>query len=87
MALWILVISWAMLALVVLSLAIYRNLLGIHERPVHVSPTAGVTEMRDFKKAERIERWGEWLTVVVVAYGLVVAAVYLLELVEHGLPP
>ena len=84
MTMWILVISWAILALVVLGMAIYRNVLGIHESPVHVSPTAGITEVRDFKKAEHIERWGQWLTVVVVAYGLVVAAAYLLELIERG---
>jgi hypothetical protein len=84
MTIWILVISWVVLALVVLGMAIYRNLLGMHENAVHVSPTAGTTEVKNFKKAEHIERWGQWLTVAMVAYGLVVATVYLLQLVETG---
>ena len=83
MTMWILVISWVILAIVVLGMAIYRNVLGMHEDPVHVSPTAGTTEVREFKKAEHLEKWGLWLTVVVVVYGLVIAAVYLLELTGH----
>lgn len=84
MTLWILAISWAILGLVVLGMAIYRNLLGIHENPVHVSPTAVMTAPKGDRKAEQIEHWGQWLTVLLVAYGLVVAAVYLLDMVERG---
>ncbi|HUI43984.1 MAG TPA: hypothetical protein VL523_18630 [Terriglobia bacterium] len=84
MALWIYVVPWAILALVVLGMAIYRNLLGIHENPVHVSPTAGMTEVKAFRKEDLIERWGQRLTVITIVYGFVLAIVYLLEVTENG---
>jgi hypothetical protein len=73
--------------LVVLALAIYRNLLGIHEGTLHIS--GGAASMSDvqrieIKKEETTERWGEWLTVVVAVYGLVLAVVYLYEVTDYG---
>lgn len=61
---------WTALALCVVVLAIYRNILGIREPGVHISPpiaSRGSTEKREFVKEERIERWGQWLTVVVLS--------------------
>jgi hypothetical protein len=81
------VVVWAALALVVLGLAIYRNLLGIHERTLHVSGSGAsvvAEQTKEFKREETIERWGEWLTVLVVAYGLVLAAIYLYRVSEYG---
>jgi hypothetical protein len=77
---------WAALALVVLGLAIYRNLLGIREATLHVSGGASMVaqQTKQFKKEETIERWGEWLTVLVVVYGLVLAAIYLYHVSEYG---
>ena len=77
---------WAALALCVVALAIYRNLLGIREPGVHVTPTTfpGSNAKREFVKEEKVERWGQWLTVVVVLYGLMLAAMYLYQALEHG---
>ena len=80
------VILWAALALVVVGLAIYRNILGIHEPALHVArASAGVKEAKEFSREETIERWGRRLTVIVIAYGLVLASVYLFIVSEHGL--
>ena len=81
------VVIWGALSTVVIGLAIYRNLLGIHETIPHVSQVGGsvVTEQKqELKKEELIERCGRWLTVVVVVYGLVLGAAYLYRVWEHG---
>jgi hypothetical protein len=78
---------WGVLALVVLALAIYRNLLGIHEGALHISGGAASlsnVQRLEIKKEETTERWGERLTVVVALYGLVLAAVYLYEVAANG---
>jgi hypothetical protein len=87
MGLTVYVLFWGVLALVVLGLAIYRNLLGIHEGALHISggqASLGSDQLQNFKKEETTERWGEWLTVVVVLYGLVLAAIYIYQVAEHG---
>ncbi len=87
MGLTVYVVFWGVLALVVLGLAIYRNLLGIHERALHISGGAasvGDDQLRELKREETTERWGERLTVVVVVYGLVLAAIYIYQVAEHG---
>jgi hypothetical protein len=81
------IVIWAALALVVLGLAIYRNLLGIREGTLHVSGGGAsmvAQQIKGFRKEETIERWGERLTVLVVAYGLVLAIIYLYHLSEYG---
>ncbi|HEV2177568.1 MAG TPA: hypothetical protein VGW33_10280 [Terriglobia bacterium] len=78
---------WALLALVVLGMAIYRNLLGIHEPTLHISRSGAsvVTQQKkEFNKEELIERWGERLTIIVVAYGLLLAVMYLYQMTERG---
>ncbi len=79
----IFVVLWGVLALVVLVLAIYRNLLGIHEGALHISgvtASLGDHELRQLRREDKIERWGEPLTVVVFLYGLFLASVYLYEI-------
>ncbi len=81
------IVLWSALALVVLGLAIYRNLLGIHEGALHISGGAaslGEDQLKQIKKEESTERWGEWLTVVVAVYGLVLAAIYIYQVTERG---
>jgi hypothetical protein len=71
---------WTALALIVLGMAIYRNLLGIHEPTLHVSGAAGAQmprEMQQFKIEDWVERWGQRLTILVVLYGFVLANIYL----------
>jgi hypothetical protein len=87
MAMTIYVVLWSALALVVLGLAIYRNLQGIHEGTLHISGGAaslGKDQLKQFKREETTEHWGEWLTVVVALYGLVLAAIYIYQVAEHS---
>ena len=80
------VILWAALALVVVGMAIYRNILGIHESALHISGPAGaIQHSKEFNREESIERWGQRLTVVLAVYGLVLASIYLFFVSEHGL--
>ncbi len=86
MSLTIYVILWAVLALVVVGMAIYRNILGIHEPALHVARRSETTqEAEEFSREENIERWGQRLTVIVIVYGLVLASAYLFIVSEHGL--
>lgn len=80
------VILWAALALVVVGMAIYRNLLGIHESALHIAGVPGAVEQsKEFGKEETIERWGQRLTVLLAVSGLVLASIYLFFVSEHGL--
>ena len=73
--------TWAILAVVVLCLAMYRFALAGHEdESVHISPVEShkiVEQKQVFGKLNRVEFWGKLLTVVVILYGLVIAGVYL----------
>ena len=68
------VIPWALLALAVLAMAIYRNLLGIHERALHVargtdSAAAVEVQLEKERRVEKLDYWGQRLTLVVAAWG------------------
>jgi hypothetical protein len=74
---------WTGLALIVLGMAIYRNLLGIHEPTLHISGAGavGVTaQTKQFKTEDLIEHWGQRLTMLVVLYGFALAAIYLYKI-------
>ena len=75
--------AWALLAVIVLALAIYRNLLASHEdESIHVSEAeAGqvVAQKQVFKKLNKVEFWGKLLTVVTILYGLAIAGAFLYE--------
>jgi hypothetical protein len=76
------VVPWALLAFVVVAMAIYRNLLGIHEGAVHVARDADATispeaQLRKEERVEKLEHWGQRLTIVVLGWGLILAMVYL----------
>jgi hypothetical protein len=71
---------WSVFALIVLGLAAYRKMLGNHEDDsLHVAEgTSGLIaqQVANAQKIEVVEKWGKILTAVVVAAGLVMAAVY-----------
>jgi len=73
--------TWAILAVVVLGLALYRFALAGHEdESLHVSAVEAkkvVEQQQVFVKLNRVEFWGKLLTVVVILYGLVIAGAYL----------
>jgi hypothetical protein len=78
---------WTALACCALGMAIYRNLLGIHEPTLHVSGAAAVRlthEARQFRTEDLIDRWGQRLTMVVLLYGFILADVYLYNLLARG---
>ncbi len=69
---------WAVVAIVVLAMALYRNLAGIHgNEEFHVLGPQVKREGRTMGKLLAIDRWGQLLTVAVLAYGLVLAFAYL----------
>ncbi len=83
------VIAWACLAVVVIGLAIFRNIASLHEDDnIHIA--AGeqrmITEQQAFfGRMDKIDRWGKTLTVITVATGLVLASIYIYNsLQEHA---
>lgn len=76
-----LVVSWAVLAVVVIVMAIYRRSLSNQtDELVHVSEAEiGAVERQRVigKKLEVIDNWGKILTVVVLVYGIALAGYYL----------
>jgi uncharacterized membrane protein len=74
---------WAMLALVVLGMAIYRKVLSNKEDDtMHLADAevSLVTEQNVLaQKLEVVDKWGKLLTIVVVVYGLVLAGLLLYQ--------
>jgi hypothetical protein len=69
-------ISWGILTLVVVALAIYKRSLDGHiDEGIHFN-TAEEAALRrqaaETHRSEVVERWGKALTAVVVLYGLVI---------------
>jgi hypothetical protein len=80
--------TWVPLAVVVVLLAIYRNMMASHEdETIHVldgdAPQIAA-QSKLSHKLEVIERWGKILTVVVVVYGLTIGAMYLYYVWQQG---
>jgi len=74
-------IGWVALLIVILVLAFYRSRLSREEDDIpHISePEAEVYASRQIavaKKLEKVEFWGKTLTVLLILYGLVLAAVF-----------
>jgi hypothetical protein len=76
------IILWSALGLVVLGLALYRKLITMHEEDDLIHLAAGEErlipqEVALAGKLDKIDRWGEILTILTVASGLIIAAAYL----------
>ena len=77
------VISWAILGLATLGLALYRKFVSMREDDyLHLS--AGEErlipqQVATFRKIGIIDKWGVTLTIVTVALGLALAALYLYQ--------
>lgn len=76
-----LVVLWSCLAAIVLILAIVRTVAGLHEDDnIHIAPGEEQLipkQLAFYGVLNRIDRWGKALTILTVAGGLVLAAVYL----------
>lgn len=75
-----LVVAWAMLALVVLGLFIYRRSLAAHEDDfVHLADGEANLINEQAVVAQRLEKvdyWGKLLTVIAFVYGLGLAGYF-----------
>jgi hypothetical protein len=75
------VVIWCVVALLVLGLALYRNLSAMHEDDMlHLA--SGEEEMIPkqvafFHRLDLVDRWGKTLTVIALVGGLVLAAAFL----------
>ena len=74
------VATWAIMAVFVLALALYRNLMALHEDAnLHIATGEEVMiprQMAFYRVMDKIDRWGEGLTAITVAGGIVLAAIY-----------
>ena len=81
---------WAVLALSVLGLALYRKLIMLHEEDGLVHLAAGEERLIPHQvalaeKIKTIDSWGKTLTVVTVASGFWLAATFLYNAWERSL--
>jgi hypothetical protein len=82
------VILWIVLALCVAVLALYRRMVASHEDGI-VHVTSGesrvLTQQATFaQKIDKIDFWGKTLTIVLVAYGLILGAWMLYQMWEQS---
>lgn len=72
-------ISWGILTLVVVALAIYKKSLDGHiDESIHFNNSEDAALRRqaaETHRSEVVERWGKALTAVVVLYGLVIVGI------------
>ncbi len=77
------VLIWAVLAIATLALALYRKFVSAGEEDlIHLGPgeESRIPEQVALEsKLKAVDRWGKTLTVITMAVGLVVAAVYLYQ--------
>jgi hypothetical protein len=80
------VVTWALMAVIVLALAFYRNLMALHEDDnLHIAASEQQMipkQMAFYRIMDRIDHWGEALTAITVAGGLVIAAAYIYRVWE-----
>jgi hypothetical protein len=71
-------VVWALLAMVVLALLVYRKLVSSQEEEtLHLADAAEANHQAVIaNKLESIDKWGKLLTVIAVVYGVLLAAVY-----------
>jgi hypothetical protein len=77
------VVTWACLAIVVLALALARYLVSLREEDsIHIGAAEKgliTKQMGIVHQLDSIDRWGKSLTIVTVAFGLVLAGLYLYQ--------
>jgi hypothetical protein len=87
-ALTISVVVWALFAAVVIGLAIYRKLVTRGELDVvHIRDAeAALIPQQELltSRLNSIDHWGKLLTVMTLAYGFLIAVIYLIRLWQAG---
>jgi hypothetical protein len=76
------IVAWSILAVMVLGLALYRKILTFHGDDEFIHLAAGEEKMIPQQVARTtrldfIDRWGQMLTIVTVAFGLLIVGVFL----------
>jgi hypothetical protein len=76
------VVVWAVLAIVVLFLIVWRKLVASHEDDsLHVAHAGAIQQQVGVAhKLEQIDKWGKTLTVIAVVFGLILAGVYFYQM-------
>ena len=71
-------VVWSVLALVVLALFIWRQVVSSHEDDsLHVMHGALSQQTSLAQKLDAIDKWGKILTVTTAVFGLLIAAAYI----------
>jgi len=74
---------WAMLAVAVIGLIVYRRFVSASEDDmIHISDASGTVTSQQVtvaQKLDQIDKWGKMLTVVAVTYGVVLAGIYVYQ--------
>jgi heme/copper-type cytochrome/quinol oxidase subunit 2 len=74
-------VFWGVLAIVVVSLVVYRKSVSSHEDDsIHLEGNMPTEQLAMGHKLAMIDRWGKLLTVLAVVYGLALAAVYMYQI-------
>jgi hypothetical protein len=72
------VVSWAVLATLVLALAIYRYFVARNEDDfVHVDGSHVSNQQAIAKKLDAIDKWGKLLTIVAAVYAVVIGGFFM----------
>lgn len=79
-------VSWSILAFVVLVMIAWRNIVARHEDHfIHVLGNAPVSQQaRVAQRLNQIDKWGKALTVTGLAFGLLLAAAYMWQVWIQG---
>jgi len=73
-------VFWAVLALIVVFLILYRNAVTHREDDsIHLEGNVTHDQIALAHKLELIDKWGKSLTVVAIVFGLALAAIYLYQ--------
>jgi hypothetical protein len=81
-----LLVSWGVLAVSVLVLLVWRKSVARNEDDqLHVLNAAVVTQQAEVAhKLDQIDKWGKIVTAVTVAYGVLIAGLYLYQVWAQG---
>jgi len=73
-------VFWGVLAIIVVSLIVYRRSVTSREDDsIHLEGSVPAEQMALAHRVEMIDKWGKTLTIVVAVYGVALAAIYLYQ--------
>ena len=74
-------VSWGFLALVVLTLIVYRRAVSSREDDsIHLEGSMNVQQTALTHKLASIDRWGKALTIITVFFGIALAVTYFYQI-------